>query len=480
MHAARKCSFLSAWHSPSRAAYKADMGQMAEIEIDAWLRDGGIVVAASDRAARALTSAYHRRRQAEALTAWNAPRILSWRAFVEEAWAQRALDGRLLLNPAQELSLWTRIAGRDNLPATALDGPRRRVAALAVEAHELLATHAPRYFEAGARAGWQQDAAVFSGWLAEFDKTCGEEDLLPMSRVPLELITLFERDQNRRAPALLAVGFDRILPVQRRMFDAWGTWREASRNPPAAGSAYYAAPDAKAELAACALWCRQRIEANPHARLLVVTQDASMRRGEIERAFLAQVGARQFEFSLGVPLIQAPPARAAALLLRWLAGSLDESEVDWLISTGHAAASEQETAALHRHMREIRRRSRQRPRWTLEAFCRENAGAVQPPAEWTARMADAGRRLAAAAGREQRPLEWAALVPQLLKTAGWPGARALSSVEFQAACRWQQAVETCGSLGFDGRRTRWQEFLWCFGGSLRRRCLRRSRGTLRL
>jgi len=43
------------------------MGQMAEIEIDAWLRDGGIVVAATDRATRALTLAYQRRRQVRAV-----------------------------------------------------------------------------------------------------------------------------------------------------------------------------------------------------------------------------------------------------------------------------------------------------------------------------------------------------------------------------------------------------------------------------
>jgi probable DNA repair protein len=57
------------------------------------------------------------------------------------------------------------------------------------------------------------------------------------------------------------------------------------------------------------------------------------------------------------------------------------------------------------------------------------------------------------------PLEWAELIPLILQSAGWPGARPLSSVEFQALRQWQQTVESCASLGFDSRRLRWREFL---------------------
>jgi ATP-dependent helicase/nuclease subunit B len=57
------------------------------------------------------------------------------------------------------------------------------------------------------------------------------------------------------------------------------------------------------------------------------------------------------------------------------------------------------------------------------------------------------------------PLEWADKVPQLLETIGWPGADSKTSVQFQEMRRWQQALDTAGSLGFDGRRISWQEFL---------------------
>ena len=44
--------------------------------IDAWLRGGGLVVTASDRAARALATNFHRARRAEGLSAWPAPTVL--------------------------------------------------------------------------------------------------------------------------------------------------------------------------------------------------------------------------------------------------------------------------------------------------------------------------------------------------------------------------------------------------------------------
>jgi ATP-dependent helicase/nuclease subunit B len=438
------------------------MGTSAPVETDAWLRDGGVVVTASDRAARALTAAYNRARQSEGLTAWAAPKITNWNNFVREAWTERSLDDRLLLNPRQEESLWAEIAGREQHPATLLDGPRQRIAVLAMEAHDLLASHAPAYLRSAARGAWQQDAEVFSGWLKNLDQVCRDGKLLSASRVPLELIALLPESASVMRPPLLVAGFDRILPVQRSLFDAWGAWREAAKGEPAAEVRYYCAPDAQAELAACAIWCQRRLAGDRHKRLLIVAQDVAGLRGEIERALLKHTssgGPPMFEFSLGVPLIQVPLAKAAHLLLRWLSGPLEETEVDWLLSTGRAPAADGEIAMVQRAMRELRRRGEQRTAWTLDAFCGQKAVSKFAPAAWVERMKAAQQRLANAAARPQSPMDFAVLVPLLLKAAAWPGSEPLTSTEFQAANRWQQAVEACGSLGFDNRQIHWREFM---------------------
>jgi probable DNA repair protein len=434
------------------------MGFISAPEVDAWLRGGGFVVAASERAARAVKSAFHRARRAEGLTAWPAPQVLDWKSFARSAWVDRGGD-RLLLNALQEESLWCRMIRDSGHTEGWTDPPRRRLARLAMEAHELLCAHAPHLLRRAARNGWEQDHGAFSGWLTEFDDACRAGGLISPGRVPFELVSQLE-DEDRGRPPLVLAGFDRLLPVQQNVFDAWGEWRSIAPGEAAASVRFYGAANEQAELSACARWCSRYLAAKPLGRVLIVAHDASERRGEIERAFLKPgggAGPLGFEFSLGVPLLDVGLARGASLLLRWLDDALEEHEVDWLLGSGSGAARLEEAAALHSMMRALRRRGLQRTRWTLNAFLRQRTGSVSIPSAWVERMSRAQNRLEATP-QAQSPLEWAGLVPQLLEAIGWPGQTAPTSAEFQAISRWQQAVDACGSLGFDGRSMTWSEF----------------------
>ena len=456
-------------------SYNAGMGTSSKpgpasgsnLEIDSWLRDGGMVIAASERARRALTARYHLARRAEGLSAWPEPAIQDWQTFLRFAWEKLVSsdtdDVRLLLDPLQEKSIWTNIAGSEQRLATLLSGPRNRVAALALKAHQLLCLYAPQYLRANARSGWQQDADVFSGWLDAFEDICATGKLLSPARLPLELIAQLEKlPATSSRPPLLLAGFDRMLPVQRKLLDTWGAWRQTTGRDAANAICFYRAPDAQSELAACALWCKQKLVADPKAKLLVVSQDVPQRRGEIERTFLALANVPDispaFEFSLGIPLSKVALARSAHLHLRWLSNSVEESELDWLFSSGMAVADAQESAALQNYIRMLRRRGLERPQWSLQAFLNQQVNA-ELPADWVKRVSEAQRRLAENARNRRSPLEWAEFVPSLLQTIGWPGARPLSSEEFQVIRRWDLALESCASLGFDGRRIPWNEFL---------------------
>lgn len=432
------------------------MGTELRSEMDAWLSAGGMLVASSDRAARAVLRAYHSARRGEGRTAWTAPNVLPWQAFVRIAWEERMRDARLVLNAAQEQMLWERIAAKSGQPAAVLDGPRSRLAALAMEAHARICSFAPNYLDPRKRAGWDQDAGVWSHWLEEFDAACNAADAVSADRLPLALVHLLDEREPR--PPLLLAGFDRLTLAQRRMLDAWGQWKNLVPGAPADHFAFYRATDPPSELAACAAWCRQFLEAGTDRRVLVIAQDVAERRGEMERAFLRENerGADlRFEFSLGVPLQSVAVARCADLLLRWLDGELAEEEVDWLLASGRAAVVEAETVELEAAMQAIRRRNRQRTHWGLRTFVAEIAPLAMA---WANRMIAAQDRLADAAGRDRSPMEWTEVASQLLEAMGWPGARAQSSAEFQAARRWNQMVETCASLGFDARRMPWKEF----------------------
>jgi len=432
------------------------MGSSSATEIDAWLRSGGLVVTASERTARFLTAAFHRARRAEGLTAWPSPNIQDWNVFVRAAWDERLSDGCLVLNSIQEQSLWAEIIAAGEPHAAQLAGARDRLAGLAMDAFSLLAKYAPAFLDERARAGWDQDAAAFSSWLSSFGDACRAGNLISAAHLPLELTAALQADTSERPPLLLA-GFDRILPVQQQFFAAWGKFSEMPAGEPASRIAFYSAADPSSEVEACAIWCARKLTANRHARLLVLTQDLRNRRGEIERAFLRFTRAGRFEFSLGVPLNQVALARSAGLLLHWLDRAISEQDLDWLASSGYAARPD-ESLELTAFMRAVRHRRGQRTRWPLAEFIRQRPGPALP-ASWLARITSARRRLLDFARNAHTPLEWADLVPTLLNDIGWPGARPLTSAEFQVHRRWQQAVDEGASLGFDGRRIAWADFL---------------------
>lgn len=109
-------------------------------------------------------------------------------------------------------------------------------------------------------------------------------------------------------------------------------------------------------------------------------------------------------------------------------------------------------------MRTLRRYDQQRLQWPLQGFLNQSRIAQALPVLWKRRMITAQRSLKESADL-LNPIEWADKVPHLLETIGWPGTESKTSVEFQTLRRWQQALDTAGSLGFDGRRIPWQDFL---------------------
>jgi ATP-dependent helicase/nuclease subunit B len=443
-----------------QTAYNAGMGSISAAEIDAHLCAGGTVVAASDRAARAVAAAFHRARRAQGREAWAAPGILDWQTFVRLAWEERASDARLILNLVQEQSLWDRIVAETGHSASLLESPRRNLAAMAMQAHGLLCSYAPQFLQAKSRASWEQDAAAFNRWLSSFESLCRDNDVVSPNRLALELIPLLESDPAPR-PALLLVGFDRLLPVHEAVFNAWGRWTSISPDEAARSVRSFAAPDQASEVSTCAYWCSERLRAYPQSTILIVTHDVRQRRGEFERAFLHQAASNtdfRFEFSLGIPLAQARPVRSAQMLLRWLDGELGEHELDWLFSTNYAITAA-ESAALQSSMRALRKRGMQRTQWRLRTFLDQRVTSSPLPTSWVQCMNEAHKLLQDTVERELTPLDWAEFVPQVLETMGWSVANAATSAEFQVKRRWGQVLESCGSLAFDGRRLRWQDFL---------------------
>ena len=189
--------------------------------VEAWLAAGGTVLGASERAARSLMADFHAAQLAQGRTAWKTPAIFSWESWLRDEWQKRNAAGALLLNPLQEQSLWLRVIQRTRRD---LLHPSR-LAEAAMRAYRLLGAYAPEALRASARLGWAGDAAVFSGWVEDFEGRCRREGLASASRLVLELTEALrsEADGTERAPLLL-VGFDRVLGTQQALLTSWGAW----------------------------------------------------------------------------------------------------------------------------------------------------------------------------------------------------------------------------------------------------------------
>ena len=257
--------WLRRWQRAAATAYNPDMGPALGTQIDDWFRSGGIVVTASERAARSLAQAYHRRRPAEGLSAWPAPNIQAWTSLRTRVPGR---DAQLDESHASQLRAGTAPMGRDHQHANPIS-PRlstHRASAWPPwrwKPTNCCAHYAPAYLSAKSRASWEHDPGAFSGWLTAFEKACRENVCLSASRLPLDAVShSYNRTRRARAPLSL-VGFDRILPTQRALFDAWGSWQELEPTKPAAKVTSSRIADERSELDACALWCMQHLADHP-------------------------------------------------------------------------------------------------------------------------------------------------------------------------------------------------------------------------
>jgi len=434
------------------------MGVLLDLELVHWLDAGERIVTASERAARALIAAYGQTRRGRGEAAWATPRIEPWQRFLESAWTEFADDARMVLNSVQERALWSAIVASGSELTATLDASRARLGALAFEAHTLLASYAPHLLAHKHRPSWQGDQGTFSRWLDAFDDACRADSLLSSTRLALELAALLEQRKNVARPPLLLVGFDRLQPAQRTLLDAWGNWQAFELSACSTQTRFYAVPDERTELGACAHWCSRLLRGCPQSNLLVISQDVARNRGLIERAFLEEAASSRFEFSLGVEISSTALVRSARLLLRWFTEPIAEHALDWLLASGHLTANAEEQTALQRRMRRLRERGRQRTEWTLDAFLKEHSDAAVPAA-WKERVGAARSLLDAQNGSQQSSLAWTEFVPRLLEAAGWPGGRAPGSAEYQIQRRFFEALDTCASLGFVTHKSSWSGFV---------------------
>ncbi|MGH9587091.1 MAG: PD-(D/E)XK nuclease family protein [Acidobacteriaceae bacterium] len=448
---------------------------------------GATILTANARAARWLQREYGLVQRASGRQAWSTPPIEDWETWLRRQWETLALlDGTapLLLTSLQERSVWTRVQSER---AKSLVSPSN-MAALAESAYALLSAY--QAHEERKHPWGKADAEAFRGWAQEFDKECTQRNWMPGAG--LEARVAAGLPQAVRPDEILLVGFDRITPAQNGLLRALagcGVRVEIAKTDCADPQVeFQRAPSFRDEITACAWQVREvieqnqieqnqieqnqieqnQIEQNQEERVGVIVPDLHAVRSEIERVFRRELmpesddifssQAMPFEFSLGLPLADAPVICAALLLLRWMHAPLREEEISWLLLSGFWGSGGDEYLALARQDAKLRDFGLLSMSTGVEEFARraEKLRFPMPAKLKAAHRAAVANRIAEVI---RLPGQWTELAQLLLHEAGWPGAAERSTFHFQAVRRWERVLDDIALLDFDGKRMDYGEFL---------------------
>ncbi len=131
------------------------------------LDQGTLLVLPNARSARDLRAAFDARQRVRGLPEWELAQALSWSQWTNSLWSELVVDGkegRLLLNAAQEHSVWRQIIADDATHRSI--GSMDSTAELAQSAWQLAsdydATRRLREFAAS------HDSRIFAGWAEMF------------------------------------------------------------------------------------------------------------------------------------------------------------------------------------------------------------------------------------------------------------------------------------------------------------------------
>lgn len=297
-------------------------------DLEAALRAGHTVVVPTAQRAAALRLGFAALQLRQGRRAFRTPDVQSLSGWLRGQPATPAADGRALrhLGASEEWLLWRAAVAEAgaalSLQAAGLTDAVRRSAALLHEWHIPLAA---------VRASGTPEALLLSRALEAMEQRLAALGAAAPWRALHELAC----DPPQRVP--LFAGFTPPTPARRQLLEAWhrrGTPAASLEQAPAdTAGRRVAAADPAVELTLMAQWSRQRLEADPAARLLLIVPELARRQHEVRRVFDAALGNDPAPYAVegGQPLLRYAAVAEGADTLRLLAGDVELAVVSqWL------------------------------------------------------------------------------------------------------------------------------------------------------
>jgi probable DNA repair protein len=440
------------------------------------LEGGETLLLPNPRAARELRNAFDVRQRSRGLPAWEPAPALAWSQWTASLYSELIVSGaetRLLLNAAQEHSLWREIIA-DDPPADAL-GSTDALAELASSAFRLAAAWnaTGRIRSAASGPLGNTDTRTFARWAEEFARRCGTQKLLSPALLEAALTQHVAAKSVPTVKTLQLAGFLSLTPAQESLLaalKAQGTEIErktlAAEGLPKLHAAVSLDSPAD-ELHFAARWLRKTLEAaqqdGQSPRIAVLLPGMAEERAGFEAVLretlapeLQQVSedlsSAPWEFAAGTPLSSLGMIADALEIARWTASPLSQTRVTALLLSpylGSGAAREQ-AAQFDALVR--RKENLLRPELTLGSLVsllEKHGSTLAWPRHLATELARSGDLT-----KPRTYAEWMELLRVLIQATGWPNgeARELTAAEFEATRAWDGVLDLVSTLDFSGRR----------------------------
>lgn len=449
---------------------------------------GELVVLPNRAAVRTLRTAFDDRQLAAGRLAWEAPKVLTWTNWTRGLWSDLALSGRelrLLLNAAQEQSLWREIVGSSTAEKT-LSSPEA-LAEMAGSAWALAAAHlATSRIRATANTF---DSRVFAGWAETFAKATASEGFLSGALLEQALVQHARNGNLQLDRPVLISGFEELTPARRDLLaalrGAGATILEGTVQPESPTTSIRVSTTAATphqELLLAARWIRREIEeranANSPLRIAVVSTNPEEEQAEIESVFREQLApelqsiaadtsAAPWAFLHGAPLAHQPIIVHALALLHLAQGPLAIERLSALLLSPFIGVESERLAAARFDAQVLRRGPYLLPEFDLQGLSRlvrrqpqsDKTPAYYPT--WLSRLEDV-RSAKLKRSPTRSYAEWAEFIRELLRAANWPGDRPPTAAEFATTRAWDTTLDLLATLDFRGSRVAFSAALKTF------------------
>lgn len=426
------------------------------------LDHGYTILTPTVRLAQRIRREWNRQQASAGHTAWQPLPVQPLEAFLGDLWRRALLadrvPARVRLSSLQLCELWRQVIEQDftERGEAALLQPGA-AAELAQQARETLLrwrvdVQAP---ELAGEFRLDADCASFARWLLRFDRTLREKSMASSADL---LVDLLDAPAPCETPPVALLDFDDVPPLFMACLEqCCGEVIKVSGARTQGALEVHGFPERDAELQAVARWAADHYGRDPALSLGIILADPA------DRGRMEYLLRREFDclgqnytslpvnFSTGIALEQAPVVRDALLALGMAQDTAALKDVLGLLGSRFIAGDDCYSDSLVTLLRRLYRDGRRQVTTArLRYLCQRDDG--DRPRAAAALQATAAMRLR---NRVQFPSAWADTFREMLDHWGWPGDRALDSLEYQQVTDWHETLdllagcdELHGELGY--------------------------------